>query len=614
MKKFIFMCMLLLCWGCQSTDPLEEALELAGENRGELEQVIAHYSRSPDDSLSLKAAIFLIENMPGHYTAESEDLQHYRNGMDSLYPQMSNVVKSVVYTIPLRVNLGIHPDRKVEDVKVMKADYLIKHIDNMIAIWENCTWLKYVSFEEFCEYVLPYRVTNEPILPSDSTITLWKEIKGKMRHYEYVPSLLSDIKSFQRNIIGNNDDVYFLNMNVATSPQSTYTFDCLDNCFYNVLGYRLSGIPSTVDFVPFWGHRNGKHYWLTFIEPTSLSHNDSDIRNVRAGKVYRMTYSHHKCPDNNGIDSIPLLFQSPFIKDVSPMYIQVTDVKVSVKNVQKDLYLSVFNNLEWQPIAWGERKGKTVLFKDMGRNLVYLPTYFDGKEKCYLGYPLWVHVNGEIEELQPDILHKVDLHLTRKYPLTYSKVHWGIDLEGCYLEASNRKDFSNPDTLGRIVSVNPSLGWNHLAVQSLKAYRYWRISKFGRPLPFAEIEFYNGEKELNGYFFQRSGIPSDKAFDKDMLTYASYLSWIGLDFKIPTTVTDIRFLPRTDDNGINEGEEYELFYYAEDGWVSLGCKVATSQELVFPAVPSHALYWLRNTVKGKEERIFIWHDGQCIFL
>lgn len=362
MKKFVFMCMLLLCWGCQSTDPLEEALELAGENRGELEQVIAHYSRSPDDSLSLKAAIFLIENMPGHYTAESEDLQHYRNGMDSLYPQMSNVVKSVVYTIPLRVNLGIHPDRKVEDVKVMKADYLIKHIDNMIAIWENCTWLKYVSFEEFCEYVLPYRVTNEPILPSDSTITLWKEIKGKMRHYEYVPSLLSDIKSFQRNIIGNNDDVYFLNMNVATSPQSTYTFDCLDNCFYNVLGYRLSGIPSTVDFVPFWGHRNGKHYWLTFIEPTSLNHNDSDIRNVRAGKVYRMTYSHHKCPDNNGIDSIPLLFQSPFIKDVSPMYIQVTDVKVSVKNVQKDLYLSVFNNLEWQPIAWGERKGKTVLF------------------------------------------------------------------------------------------------------------------------------------------------------------------------------------------------------------------------------------------------------------
>lgn len=64
------------------------------------------------------------------------------------------------------------------------------------------------------------------------------------------------------------------------------------------------------------------------------------------------------------------------------------------------------------------------------------------------GLSFWVHVNGEIEELQPDILHKVDLHLTRKYPLTYSKVHWGIDLEGCYLEASNRKDFSNPDTLG----------------------------------------------------------------------------------------------------------------------------------------------------------------------
>lgn len=270
--------------------------------------------------------------------------------------------------------------------------------------------------------------------------------------------------------------------------------------------------------------------------------------------------------------------------------------------------------MEWKPIAWGRQKGRKVVFEDMGCNLVYLPTYFKGKIQYHYGYPLWIHTDGKVEEMQPDTVHKVDLCLTRKYPLTYSKVHWGIDLEGCYLEASNRKDFSKSDTLGCVLTVNPSLGWNHLAVQSSKAYRYWRMSKLGRPLPLAEIEFYNGKEELIGYPFQQSSDPSNKAFDKDMLTYARYMSWIGVDFQSPVSVTDICFLPRTDDNGINEGEEYELFYYTTDGWVSLGSKVATLQELVFSAVPSHALYWLKNQIRGKEERIFVWQDGQCVFL
>ena len=44
---------------------LEQALELAGSNRCELEKVLEHYA---DDSLKLEAAKFLIRNMPGHYS------------------------------------------------------------------------------------------------------------------------------------------------------------------------------------------------------------------------------------------------------------------------------------------------------------------------------------------------------------------------------------------------------------------------------------------------------------------------------------------------------------------------------------------------------------------
>ena len=52
--------------------PLEEVFKLAGKNKNELEQVINHYKGDPADSLKLKAAKFLILNMPGKYT-ESYD-------------------------------------------------------------------------------------------------------------------------------------------------------------------------------------------------------------------------------------------------------------------------------------------------------------------------------------------------------------------------------------------------------------------------------------------------------------------------------------------------------------------------------------------------------------
>jgi hypothetical protein len=42
----------------------------AGDNRSQLEKVLKHYSRNPSDSLKLRAAEFLIANMPGKYSLE----------------------------------------------------------------------------------------------------------------------------------------------------------------------------------------------------------------------------------------------------------------------------------------------------------------------------------------------------------------------------------------------------------------------------------------------------------------------------------------------------------------------------------------------------------------
>ena len=65
----LIMMSILLWAGCLlSCDRLpEQALQQAGENRAEMEKVLAHFKDDPDP-LKYRAAKFLIENMPYNYT------------------------------------------------------------------------------------------------------------------------------------------------------------------------------------------------------------------------------------------------------------------------------------------------------------------------------------------------------------------------------------------------------------------------------------------------------------------------------------------------------------------------------------------------------------------
>ena len=163
----LFILLLSFLFSCSSSDTvLEEALERSGSNRSELEKVLFHYE---NDALKLRAAHFLIENMPGHYTWDSPQLAVYRAKMDSAYPVMSSVVKRVVYSIPWHNNFTMDACHRVEDIRVVKGDYLIRHIDNAVAMWQTCPWLKDLSFEDFCEYLLPYRLGDEPLVEADTT-------------------------------------------------------------------------------------------------------------------------------------------------------------------------------------------------------------------------------------------------------------------------------------------------------------------------------------------------------------------------------------------------------------------------------------------------------------
>ncbi|MCY6364905.1 hypothetical protein OXV70_14685 [Bacteroides ovatus] len=97
MKKLILFLVLGVLLSCQSTDNrrLEKTLDLAQSNRGELEKVIQYYSQNEADSLKLKAARFLIMNMPGHYSFIGRNYENYCKASEKIIFSKTSMNKKV---------------------------------------------------------------------------------------------------------------------------------------------------------------------------------------------------------------------------------------------------------------------------------------------------------------------------------------------------------------------------------------------------------------------------------------------------------------------------------------------------------------------------------------
>ena len=163
---------------------------------------------------------------------------------------------------------------------------------------------------------------------------------------------------------------------------------------------------------------------------------------------------------------------------------------------------------------------------------------------------------------------------------------------------------------------------------SIGARRYWRFRSghVTSLAPLAELAFYDRAtgRRLTGRIIGTGGSWADdpehtaeKAFDGDLLTsYSAPVgqgAWIGLDFGRPVDVGRVRYTSRGDGNCVEPGDEYELLYWADGAWQTLGKKQALGVGIKFDNVPAGALYLLVDRTKGVEHRIFTYADGRQHF-
>jgi len=588
---------------------LENALKLAGENRHELEKVLYHYSQNPSDSLKLRAATFLIENMPGHYTLEGPLINACREKIDS------NTKASYFARKSLDISLSYmdqfrRASNKKEDVQNIKADFLIRHIDRSFENLNSYSWSEDLPFELFLEYILPYRFANEQL-------DLWIDSLHISPDGLQELAQKDDIKYSPTEAILN---LRFSEPTVYLRPdfiqklfhQNVYS-DCRHISLRKNFNSRALCSPSTIDFILHYANRNGYHYWNKIISPEFKNSEARGTLERKTAKVYRKTYSNHLSINHRTTEYIPEFFKDPFHLDVSSEYLYTTDVSIHIpkklENSPHYAYLCVFNNLTWKPIAIGEITSSTAKFKDMGKNLVYFPTYYRGKKLTPINYPFIFNSRGEIKHLVPDTNNLQKLVLTRKYPSNTTLYHYNQFLTNLLVDASNQSSFQNSDTL--LLSLSPMPTYCKGEVNTREKYRYWRISH-PYSLSFAELLFFDSRGELvrgqaDSIFYA--------LFDGDPLTsiYRYDKKYLVIDFNTPVSLSQIICLPQSDGNGIYPDNEYELFYHDLKGWKSLGRKIANDFEIEYDHVPQGALYWLHNHTTGIEERIFTVTDGVIRF-
>ena len=623
---------------------VEEALSKAGGNRKELFQVIRHYQDS-GDSLKLKAALFLIENMADKYYLTGNLIDEYYTFIDSVYQ-----IKQLRYDIPAIYDAFRSKTKYMEDktqvnwdVQTLSADYLIENIEEAFSVWKY-PWNEHLSFDEFCEWILPYRVSTE--MPES-----WRN-----RYREYFRLFLEDSVHTAKQAC-DIINCELMKYPVRISMQSIYPVRlpssllmnikfglCNDYASLALFAMRSLGIPVAIEIVPHWGRGNMGHSFNVVYDNDSIFHDfsgaedKSDKHLVRfrneIPKVYRMTFSKQESSlaMQCGHEVIPDFFRNACCEDVTANYsfINAKDIIVNLsrKTDKKFAYLCVFDPTGWIPVAWGNIQENKAKFRDIGPNIVYHPSLFINDRLQLLGNPFLLDTLGQMTYFTPQTT-MIDYVLERKNPQANNLRFIPSTMLGCKFQGADNLDFHNPLTYYTI-SEEPDFKYTTIyplsnANAQVKYVRYLSSDKTWGNM--AEVEFYSANsdiplkgKTIGNYtvseFYPRNGV--DKLFDGDPLSFFhtnDTLSWGGLELEYPVTISKIRYLIRNDDNGIRRGHEYELFYMNEGNWQSLGKQIAMEDDrLLYKNIPIGALYWLRDYTRGREERIFeikndtvIWH-------
>ncbi len=347
---------MLSCGSEESYSPeIAKALDRAARNRKELVEVLEHYEDEPE---KLEAAKFLISNMHGHYSYQSTEL-------DSLEMFLAQLTRKEVdfFFTPEQLKRWekfslINLPRK-DDLRSVSAEMLIENIDLAFKQWKERPWNKDLSFDDFCELILPYTI-------SDDQPVRWRRMYAE--HYNHVLDSLyqgSDVLEAALVLLKHIESEKWIYNDQLITPHRTAT-----NLFNNRVGFRRDwcdllvyamrscGIPVTTDNILFSPDNNHSYQWIVVRDP------------------------------------------------ITSEYYPV-------------VYLGLWIDGSWEIIDTGRRDGDRVTFHDIEPGVIFVPVRHTTERFVPCGDAFYVTHDSKVKTLKanPDrLVQKARLRRTRPFP------------------------------------------------------------------------------------------------------------------------------------------------------------------------------------------------------
>lgn len=398
------------------------------ERKAGFTEVLTHYS-NPADSLKRSAAQFLFDNMEGHSYMTFDLADSNNTVVDFNVLSYANYDDLIASFDTLEKQHGVLDFKKrdvVDDDSVITAAFLINHIDLAFAAWRNRAWAKDFTLNQFCEYILPYRGSNEPL-------ENWREYfctryDSAFQHMKNPSDPIEAASLINQDLIAwfHFDPRFYYHPTDQglTDMLSTKLGRCEDMTNLTIYAMRANGLAVTSDYTPYWANSGNNHAWNSIVTTdgkvipfmgAEANPGSYQLANKLA-KVYRKTYSIQRSNLAFQVadpDKLPKYISSKSYTDVTRDYTTVKDItlKLATPESVQFAYLCVFNSGEWKAIHWSKIADGSATFTDMGTDIVYLPAYYIDEKTVPAGLPFILTADGEMSTLAADTSQRVSVTL-----------------------------------------------------------------------------------------------------------------------------------------------------------------------------------------------------------
>lgn len=639
-KIHIIKLLFILIYVLQSCNNVTtETLEQAGSNKTQLIAAINHYRDSTQ--LQYEAVLFLVKNMQDHKSQSSLALDSIVCYIDSVQSPLSDKKLEQIWMSLHSIDSPIIK----YDANSLSASDIIDNVDVAYKTWIHTPWRKQVSFDIFCNYILPHRVANEPFIRG------WRN-KLSQQYRHCIAGITDVVKAYERVHCEVTKRFRDHPLGIPYIPALIHlgsfgTGSCMQGCAYEVAVMRSLGIPATIDFVTHWSNysQNGHAWCVLALNDISYSMTQHDTiasrYNVigssifpkpeklesafpypcnfkkRISKVWRQTYTFNQTDydDTEAPAEVYSFFSNPHIYDITDQYIihpTAIEPNQFFKDETKYVYLCTYRTGKgWYPIAYSK---DSLSYGCIADSVVYLQAYYHNGNLTPVSAPLLTGSDALQFQLIPDYTNLITIAVDRKYPLVGKFIDRWSKMRGCRIEASNNPEFLDPFILATI-DKTPKYRNVYVSKSSIP-FRYVRyISRKEINFPISELEFYGNGEILSGIPFSEGIETPERAFDKDpfkILDNATSGYQVGLDLCSPYRIDSIVLFPQNDDNFVKPFTSYELQCF-DSTWISLEKITSSGYSITFKDVPSNALFRLHCPDGGNEERIFTWENNRQVW-